>query len=87
MNFGKKESQQSQGAATKAVSRTSGDLEIVTAHTNTRECTGECVIECNGHLRPSLMAYLSSQVLCREQSEDVIQEEFLRLVQHRVKRG
>jgi RNA polymerase sigma-70 factor, ECF subfamily len=69
------------------VSMTGSDLEIVTAHADTREGAGEHIIELYGYLRPSLKAYLGSQGLSREHSEDVIQEAFLRLVRHSMKRG
>jgi len=66
---------------------TRSDLEIVTALTDTLEGTGEHIIELYSYLRPSLKAYLISQGLSSEHSEDVIQEAFLRLVRHSMKRG
>jgi RNA polymerase sigma-70 factor (ECF subfamily) len=45
------------------------------------------IIELYDDLRPSLHIFLSARGLGKEHSEDVIQEAFLRLVRHIVKRG
>ena len=47
----------------------------------------ERIIELYDHLRPSLYAYLCSLGLNPDQSEDVIQETFIRLVHHAADRG
>src|SRR5262245_38784896 len=86
VNFGRKVSEKSVGDRTETVNTAPSYLEIVTAKADTRERTGEYIIELYGFLRPSLTAYLSSQGLSKEQSEDVIQEAFLRLVRHSSKR-
>jgi len=62
-------------------------LEPVAGDGNRQGATGKDIIELYDHLRPSLEAYLGSRGLDKGHSEDVIQEVFLRLVRHTVKRG
>ena len=62
-------------------------LELVAGDASRQGATGEDIIELYDHLRPSLEAYLGSRGLDRGHSEDVIQEVFLRLVRHSIKRG
>jgi len=62
-------------------------LELVAGDASRQWATGEDIIQLYDHLRPSLEAYLGSRGLDRGHSEDVIQEVFLRLVRHTIKRG
>jgi len=57
----------------------------IAADTNRRGIDGEHIIELYASLRPSLKAYLGTRGLDSIQSEDVIQEVFLRLVRQAVK--
>ena len=71
----------------RAGSTTSEYVEIVVGNESREKENFQHIIELYDHLRPSLHAYLGSRGLRREQSEDVIQEAFLRLVCHIAERG
>ena len=62
-------------------------LELVAGDASRQGATGEDIIELYDCLRPTLEAYLGSRGLDKGHSEDVIQEVFLRLVRHSIKRG
>jgi RNA polymerase sigma-70 factor (ECF subfamily) len=88
VEFWKKGTAETTRSEKEAVNTTRSALERGTAHIDTRDAAaGEHIIELYRYLRPSLRAYLNSKGLSREHSEDVIQEAFLRLVRHNLKRG
>lgn len=87
LNFGIKVSEKLQAAGRYAVNIPCSALESITANTDAQEASGQHIIELYRYVRPSLKAYLSSHGLSREHSEDIIQEAFLRLVRHNLKRG
>lgn len=74
-------------AGAKAVALPSTLVEIVVCDESTQRGNRQHIVELYNHLRPSLHAYLGSRGLRKQHSEDVIQEAFLRLVRHMLKRG
>jgi RNA polymerase sigma-70 factor (ECF subfamily) len=64
----------------------SGDLELLISSPSEGAQTRQRIIDLYDHLRPSLRAYLCCLGMNPDQSEDVIQDTFLRLVRHRFDR-